>query len=206
MNGKLCVPDRLASRVVSWWHKWETPCSHGAKLLKSIQHCLFGARLHTHCLKVASSCAQCAVVVPAMANPKGYLRPHHVPEQLFDRVTSDFPYHRDLEGEECHSTNKKINGVLLIQCRHSGYIHVLPCNVHAMTGGAATKWCAQTLMGCQDVPSQILADSGSAYFSEWLKALCARLGFHHLPCEVHQHRALAVRENHNEYAAKRTRQ
>ena len=27
MNGKLCVPDRLAPRVVNWWHKWETPHS-----------------------------------------------------------------------------------------------------------------------------------------------------------------------------------
>ena len=32
MNEKLCVPDRLASRVVNWWHKWETPHSRGAKL------------------------------------------------------------------------------------------------------------------------------------------------------------------------------
>ena len=65
MNGKLCVPDRLASRVVNWWHKWETPRSHGAKLWKSIKHPLLGAPLHTHFMKVASSCAQCAAVVPA---------------------------------------------------------------------------------------------------------------------------------------------
>ena len=35
MNGKLCVPDRLVSRVLNWWHKWETPHSHGIKLWKS---------------------------------------------------------------------------------------------------------------------------------------------------------------------------
>ena len=190
MNGKLCVPDRLASRVFKWWHKWETPHSHGAKLWKSIRHRLLGAQLHTHCMKVASSCAQCAVAVPATAKPKGYLRPHPVPERLFDRVTSDFFHLGDLEGEECHWTNKKINGVLLIQCRHSGYIHVLPCNLNAMTGKAAAKWCAQTWMGCWDVPSEILTDSGSAYISEWWKTLCARLGIHHPRCEVHRQRAL----------------
>ena len=32
MNGKLCVPDRMGSKVVNWCHKWETPHSHGAKL------------------------------------------------------------------------------------------------------------------------------------------------------------------------------
>ena len=117
-----------------------------------------------------------------MAKPKGYLRPHPVPERLFDRVTSDFFYLGDLEGEECHWTNKKINGVLLIQCRHSGYIHVLPCNVNAMTGKAAAKWCAQTWIGCWDVPSEILSDSGSAYISEWWKTLCARLAIHDLQC------------------------
>ena len=78
----------------------------------------------------------------------------------------------------------------LIQCRHSGYIHVLPCNVNAMTSKAAAKWCAQTWMGCWDVPSEILTDSGGAYISEWWKTLCARLGIHHLRCEVHQHGAL----------------
>ena len=84
----------------------------------------------------------------------------------------------------------KQNRVLLIQCRHSAYIHVLPCNVNAMTSKAAAKWCAQTWMGCWDVPSEILTASASAYISEWLKTLCTGLGIHHFRCEVHQHRAL----------------
>ena len=73
MTGKSCMPDRLASRVVNWWHNWETAHSHGAKLTKSIKHRLFGARLHTHCMKVTSSCAQCAVAVPATAEPKSLI-------------------------------------------------------------------------------------------------------------------------------------
>ena len=98
----------------------------------------------------------------ARAKPKGFLRPHPVPERLFDRVTSDFFYLGELDGEERRWTDKKINGVSLIQCTHSGYNHVPPCNVNAMTGKAAAKRCAQTLMGCWDVPSDILTDSGSA--------------------------------------------
>ena len=47
MNRKLCVLDRLASRVVNRWHKWETPHSHGAKLWNSIKHRLFGVGLGT---------------------------------------------------------------------------------------------------------------------------------------------------------------
>ena len=102
MNGKLCVPDRLASRIVKWWHKWETPHSHGAKLWKSITHRLFGGPLHTHGMNMASSCAQCAVAVPFTARPKGYLRPHPVPERLLEPVTSDFFYIGDLGGEDSH--------------------------------------------------------------------------------------------------------
>ena len=58
-------------------------------------------------MKVASSCAQCAVAVPAKAKPKGYLRPHPVPERLFDRVTSNLFYLGELEKDECHCTNEK---------------------------------------------------------------------------------------------------
>ena len=41
MNGKLCVPDRLAFRVVNWWHKWETP---------SLSECLFFFDFSISCL------------------------------------------------------------------------------------------------------------------------------------------------------------
>ena len=145
-------------------------------------------------MKMASSCAQCAVALPATAKPKHYLMPHPVAEPPFDRVTFGFFYLSDLEGGECQWTNRKINVVLLIQCRHSGYIHALPCNVNAMTGKAAAKWGARIWIGCWDVSSEILSDSGSACTSEWWKALCARLGIHHLRCEVPEHRALSAEQ------------
>ena len=47
-------------------------------------------------------------------------------------------------------------------------------------------------MGCWDAPSEILPDPGSAYISKWWKTLCARLGIHHLRCEVHQHRDVSA--------------
>ena len=85
-------------------------------------------------MKVAAGCAQCAVSTPPSAKKHGHLRPHPILERLFNRVTSDFFYLGELDDEECHWTNKKVNGVLLIQCRHSGYIQVLPCNIESMTG------------------------------------------------------------------------
>ena len=59
-----------------------------------------------------------------------------------------------------------------------------------MTGKAAAKWCAQTWMGGWDVPSEVVTDSGKEYTSELWRELCARLGIHHLRCEIHSHRAL----------------
>ena len=162
--------------------RWAYPASEG---LQST-----GSRLYTHCMKVAAGCAQCAVSTPPSAKKHGHLRPHPIPERLFNRVTSDFFYLGELDDEECHWTNKKVNGVLLIQCRHSGYIQVLPCNIESMTGKAAAKWCAQTWMGGWDVPSEVVTDSGKEYTSEWWRELCARLGIHHLRCEIHSHRAL----------------
>ena len=57
MEGKLCVPDALAPRVLNWWHKWESPHAHGRRLWSMIKHRLFGSRLYTHCMKVAAGCA-----------------------------------------------------------------------------------------------------------------------------------------------------
>ena len=67
-----------------------------------IKHRLFGSRLYTHCMKVAAGCAQCAVSTPPSAKKHGHLRPHPIPERLFNRVTSDFFHLGELDDEECH--------------------------------------------------------------------------------------------------------
>ena len=95
------------------------------------------------------------------------MKPHPNPQRLFNRVTRDFFYIGHLDHEECHCTNKKGNGVLLIQCRHSGYVEVLPCKTQWMIDKAAAKWCAQTSMRGRDVPCQVITDSGKVYNSEW---------------------------------------
>ena len=141
-------------------------------------------------MRVAAVCAQCAVSTPPSGRKQGHLKPHHIPECLFNRVTSDFFYLGELDDEECHWTNKKVNGVLLIQWRHSGYIQVCPCSIESMTGKAAAQWCAQTWMGGWDVPSEVITDSGKEHTSEWWKELCTLLGIPHLRCEIHSHRAL----------------
>ena len=65
MEGKLCVPDALAPRVLNWWHKWESPHAHGRRLWSMIKHRLFGSRLYTHCMKVAAGCApMCCLDAP----------------------------------------------------------------------------------------------------------------------------------------------
>ena len=92
------------------------------------------------------------------AQKHDHLKPHPIWERLFNRVTSDFLYLGELDDEECRWTKKKVNGVLLFQCRLPGYIEVLPCNIEPMTGKAAAKWCVQTLMGGWDVPSEVITD------------------------------------------------
>ena len=141
-------------------------------------------------MRVAAGSAQCPVSTPTSANKHGHLKPNPVPERVFNRVTSDFFSLGELDEEECYWTNQKVNGVLLFQCRHSGYIEVLPCSIESMTCKAAAKWCSQTCMGGRDVPSEVITDSGKEYTSQWWRELCTRLGIHHLRCEIHSHRAL----------------
>ena len=155
-----------------------------------IKHRLFGARLYTHCMRVAAGCAQCAVSTPPSAKGHYHLKPHPIPVRLFGRVTSDFVYLGERDDEECHWNNKQVNGELLFQCRHAGYIQVLPCNIELTTGKAAATWCTQTWMGGWDVPSEVITHSGKEYTSQWWRELCTRLGIHHLWSEIHSHRVL----------------
>ena len=66
-------------------------------------------------------------------------------------------------------TNKEVSdeaadaAALTYLLTYSVYIHLLPCNVNAMTRMAAAKWCAETWMWCWDVCSEITTDSGSVY-------------------------------------------
>ena len=181
MEGKLCV---LPPPVLNQWHKWESHHVHSRMLWSMIKLRLFRSRLYTHCTRVAAGCTQCAVSTPPSARKHGHLKPHPILERLFNRVTGDFFYLGQLDDEECHWTNKKVSGLLLIQRRHSGYIQVLHCNIESMTGKAAAQWCQWTWMGSGDVPSEVTTDSNKEYASKWWRELCTRLGIHHPRSEI----------------------
>ena len=73
MEGKLCVPDTLAPRVLNWWHKWESPYPYGPRLWSMIKQRPFRSRLCTHCMRVSAGYAQCAVSMPLGAKKHGHL-------------------------------------------------------------------------------------------------------------------------------------
>ena len=96
--------------------------------------------------------------------------------------------------EECLYTSKPIDGVLLIQAPHRGYIQVLPCNTKHLTSEVAAKWTASQWMSNWDVPSEILMDSGKDFIGTWWENMCALLGAHHLRARVPGHRALPAEQ------------
>ena len=65
--------------------------------------------------------------------------------------------------EECLYTKRPIDGVLLVQDRHSGYIQVPPCDTKHLTSEMADKWTASQWMSSPDVPSAIQTDSGKEF-------------------------------------------
>ena len=71
-----------------------------------IKHKLFGSRVYIHCMRVAAGCAECSVSTPSSAKEHGHLKPHPIPQRLFNRVTSDIFYLGELDDEECHWTDK----------------------------------------------------------------------------------------------------
>ena len=143
-------------------------------------------------MTVAARCAQRAVPAPSSARKQGHLKPHPIPERFFNRVTTAFFYLGEPDDKECNWTNKEINGVLVIQCLHSGYIQVLPCTIESMSGKAGAKWSGQTWMGARDVPAEVIMDSGKKGSSEWCRGLCICPQIHHLRCKIHPHRPLPL--------------
>ena len=135
--------------------------------------------LKSACERVAKGCKQCQANIPKNQKAEGLLKGLPIPERLFDEVTVDVFELKQIQ-EECLYTRKPIDGVLLIQDRHSGYIQVLPCNTKHLTSEMAAKWTASRWMSNWDVPSEILTDSGKEYIGTWWENMCALLGVHHL--------------------------
>ena len=88
--------------------------------------------LKSACERVAKGCKQCQATIPKNQKAEGLLKGLPIPERLFDKVTADVFELGQIQ-EECLYTRKPIDGVWLIQDRHSGYIQVLPCNTKHLT-------------------------------------------------------------------------
>ena len=128
--------------------------------------------LRSACERVAKGCKQCQANIPKNQKAEGLLKGLPIPERLFDKVTADV-FELVRIQEECLYTRKPIDGVLLIQDRHSGYIQVLPCNTKHLTSEMAAKWTASQWMSNWDVPSEILTDSGNEFIGTWWENMCA---------------------------------
>ena len=104
-------------------------------------------------------------------------------------MTSDVFELRQVQ-EECLYTKKPIDGVLLIEDRHTGYIQVLFCNTKHVTPEMAAMWTAGQGMSNWDVPTEILTDSSKAFIGTWWEKMSALLRVHHLRARVYDHPAV----------------
>ena len=71
--------------------------------------------------RVAKGCKQWQSNIPKNQKAEGLLKGLPIPETLFDKVTAD-AFELGQIQEECLYTKYPIDGVSLIQDRHSGYI------------------------------------------------------------------------------------
>ena len=166
-QGRICVPDCLIDQYVKHWHRNETAHTHSRVLEQELRHRVYTRDLKGACERVAKGCKQCQATIPKNQKAEGLLKGLPIPERLFDKVTADVFELGQIQ-EECLYTRKPIDGVLLIQDRHSGYIQVLPCNTKHLTSEMAAKWTASQWMSNWDVPSEILTDSGKEFKDQGL--------------------------------------
>ena len=178
-QGRICVPDCLIDQYVKHWHRNETAHTHSRVLEQELRHRVYTRDLKSACERVAKGCKQCQATIPRNQKAEGLLKGLPIPERLFDKVTAEVFELGHIQ-EECLYTRKPIDGVLLIQDRHSGYIQVLPCNTKHLTSEMAAKWTASQWMSNWDVPSEILKDSGKEFIGTWWENMCALLGVHQL--------------------------
>ena len=134
-------------------------------------------------------CKQCQANIPKNQKAEGLLKGLPIPERLFGKVTADVFELGQIQ-EECLYTRNPIDGGLLIQDRHSGYIQGLPCKTKHLTSEMAAKWTESQWVSNWDIPCEILTDSGKEFIGTWAENMCALLGVHHLSARVYDHRAL----------------
>ena len=182
-QGQICIPNCLIDKYVKHWHRNETSHGHSRVLEQDLRHRMYTRDLKGACERVAKGCKQCQANICKNQKAEGLLKGLLIPERLFDKVTANVFELGQVQQEYLY-TGKPIDGVLLIQDRHSGYIQVLPCNTRHLTSEMAAKWTVSQWMSNWDVPSELLTDSGKEFIGTWWENMC------HLRARVYDHRAL----------------
>ena len=136
-----CPPGLAGPEPSGTIHDLGQHFQHSRVLEQELRHRVYTRDLKGACERVAKGCKQCQATIPKNQKAEGLLKGLPIPERLFDKVTADVFELGQIQ-EECLYTRKPIDGVLLIQDRHSGYIQVLPCNTKHLTSEMAAKWTA----------------------------------------------------------------
>jgi len=183
---KLCVPEKLANRVLKAYH---TQTGHVGtdRLCKEAQlRFIFPESfdLRGVAKKIRQSCDICQAADPPNWQVKGPIVMNPVPPKLWSSVSLDVFAMPDSVWDDKH-----FDCFILCVDRLSGWMLARPASNAGLTGEVAAHLIIDGGWGELGIPTQITSDRGSEFISQFWLTLCARLGVNVAFSQAHRPQA-----------------
>jgi transposase InsO family protein len=113
------------------------------------------------------SCGRCQVIKASRQKPAGWLHTMPIPSRPWQSVGMDFtgPF-VEIEGH---------NYILLVICRFTGMVHLIPTNTRISAGDVARIYIKE-IVRLHGVPESIVSDRDSKFNSEFWREISSSLG------------------------------
>ena len=185
-QGKLCVPEGLASRTL-----WEFHVSSGhlgvSRMVSEVSHRFVlpdSIRLMGIVEGMRKGCVTCQATAIPHQPRHGPIEPFPIPERLMHSVCLDIFSMPPVSWE-----NAEYDALLLCVDRLSGWIVACPTLKMGLTAERAAHLILDKGWEPFGVPVTVHSDNGPQFVGQWWRTLCARLGVQQTFSQPHRPRA-----------------
>ncbi|KZV89525.1 ribonuclease H-like protein, partial [Exidia glandulosa HHB12029] len=186
----LCVPKNMQVPLMRHMHEsaFETAHAGAAKLMLRLSDTFYWPRMRKDVDAFVRTCDVCQKTKEANFNKFGFLQPHAIPYQPYERISLDLVTGLPLAGP--------YNAILVVVDLLTKHAQFIPTDSGLDTAGFA-KLLIQHVISRYGIPREIIADRDGRWLSHFFEELAKQLGTHLLLSSSHhpQHDGQTERTN-----------